>query len=267
MSDASLESQIAAATAYNEFFVPALFQEWAPRVVSTARIRSGHRVLDVACGTGVLAREVVSRVGSAGSVTGLDPNSGMLTVARRLTPEVEWRVGKAETMPFQDGSFDAVVSQFGLMFFSDRHQSLREMLRVLTPGGTIAVAVWDSLENTPAYATEVAVVEKIAGRQAADALRAPFILGDHKELATMFLGGGVADAAVTTHHGTGKFPNIRSMVEGDLRGWLPIMGVDLSEETIRRILEEAEGALRHYVTRDGSVEFDSPAHIVSGSKL
>lgn len=71
----------------------------------------------------------------------------MLAVARQLEPAVDWREGFAESLPFPDESFDAVVSQFGLMFFTDRRQALREMLRVLVPGGRLAVAVWDSLEN------------------------------------------------------------------------------------------------------------------------
>jgi ubiquinone/menaquinone biosynthesis C-methylase UbiE len=76
--------------------------------------------LDVACGTGILAREIAWRVGTNGSVAGLDASRGMLAVAERSSPEIEWRSGTAESLPFEEGSFDAVVSQFGLMFFADR---------------------------------------------------------------------------------------------------------------------------------------------------
>jgi SAM-dependent methyltransferase len=178
MNDPALQAQIDSATAYQEFFVPALFQAWAPRVVAAARIQPRDRVLDVACSTGVLAREAASRLGSTGSVAGLDPNPGMLAVAGRLAPALEWRRGTAESLPYADQSFDVVVSQCGLMFFTDRRQALREMLRGLAPGGRLVIAVWDWLDNTPAYAAEVALLARIAGRRAADALRAPFVLGD-----------------------------------------------------------------------------------------
>jgi hypothetical protein len=117
------------------------------------------------------------------------------------------------------------------------------------------VAVWDSLDNIPAYASEVALLEQTAGRQAADALRAPFVLDNREDLATLFSEAGVSSAEITAHHGTAQFPSIRTMVEADLRGWLPLMGVILAEDKIRRILEEAEQALSPYATADGRAAF------------
>lgn len=266
MSEPLLQSQIDAAKAYEALMVPALFGQWAAKVADAAQIRQGQRVLDVACGTGILAREAASRTGPNGSVAGLDPSAGMLEVAKQLAPAVEWRQGVAEALPFPDQSFDAVVSQFGLMFFSDRREALRQALRVLTPGGSLAVAVWDALDNIPAYAAEVALLERLAGRQAADALRAPFVLGDRQELATLFAEAGVASVKVTTDQGRAQFPSARVMVEADLRGWLPVMGVVLPEERIARILGQAERVLSPYVTAEGTAAFDTSVHIVTGKK-
>ena len=263
MNDAILHDQIKGAKAYESLFVPALFGQWATKVAAEAQIQAGQRVLDVACGTGVLAREVAGRVSPGGYVAGLDPNPGMLAVAEELAPAIDWKQGVAEDLPFPDESFNTVVSQFGLMFFSDRHQAISEMLRVLIPGGRMVVAVWDSLENTPAYAADVTLLERLAGKEAADALRAPFVLGDRQALATLFTDAGASPIGITTHSGTAQFPSISVMVEADLRGWLPVMGVTLTEGQIGRILQEAEDVLRAYVTAEGRVAFESPAHLVT----
>lgn len=116
MNSSTIEDQVAAAKAYEALFVPALFGQWALRVADDANLVAGQRVLDVACGTGVLAREAKRRTAPGGYVVGLDPSAGMLTVARELSPSVDWQQGMAESMPFRDAPFDAVVSQFGLMF-------------------------------------------------------------------------------------------------------------------------------------------------------
>jgi ubiquinone/menaquinone biosynthesis C-methylase UbiE len=260
------QAQIEAARAYEALFVPALVGQFASKVADAARLVEGERVLDVACGTGVLARETLKRVGASGRVVGIDAVPGMIAVAQEIAPAVEWRQGKAESLPFSDGSFDAVVCQFGLMFFVDRAQAIGEMLRVLTSTGRLAVAVWNSLQNIPSYAVETELFERIGGKQAADALRAPFVLGDTDELREMFRDAGAASIAVKTHSGQALFPSVRVMVEADLRGWLPLMGVNLSEEEIRQILDEAEGALDAYRTSDGQVRFEISAHIVSGKR-
>ncbi len=266
LTDPVSPEEIAAAEAYEALHVPALFRQWAPLVAEAAGIRPSQRVLDVGCGTGVLAREAASRQQGRGGVAGLDPSPGMLSVAERFAPRIEWRQGVAESLPYPDASFDAVVSQFGLMFFGDRQQALGEMKRVLAPGGRMAVAVWESLENSEAYPVEVELLERIGGRPAADALRAPFRLGDLEELAALFDDAGLAPVRIATQLGRARFPSIRTMVEADLRGWLPVMGVVLSHEQIECILEEADLALRRYVTPEGSVRFDTPAHIVTWQK-
>lgn len=266
MTEPTLQTLIDAASAYEALFVPALFGQWAPQVAEAAQIGPGERVLDVACGTGVLAREASARVGSAGRVAGIDPGHGMLAVARQRAPAVDWRQGIAESLPFPDRSFDAVVSQFGLMFFTDRRTAIGEMLRVLAPAGRLAVAVWDSLDRIPAYDAEVQLVQRTAGEQAADALRAPFVLGDRTDLAALFAEAGAVSADIATRRGTARFPSIRTMVEADLRGWLPVMGVVLTEQEIDRVLREAERALGAYATSDGRVAFDLSAHLVTARR-
>jgi len=260
------EEEILAARAYEGLHVPALFQQWAPILCDAAKLGKDDRVLDVACGTGVLAREARARFRGSCSITGLDASAGMLTVARGLDDSIEWQQGSAESLPFEDGVFDVVVSQFGLMFFPDRPAAIREMFRVMAPGGRLAVAVWDSLENSEAYPLEVDLLERSAGHEAAEALRAPFVLGDKAQLGEMFSVADAKSVVISTQNGTARFPSVRSMVEADLRGWLPVMGVSLSEERISSILAEAEVVLADYVTDTGAVEFNAPAHIVTATR-
>ena len=266
MATPPLTDQIAAAAAFEDVFVPALFREWGPRLASAARVGPGDRVLDVACGTGVAARAAAEAAGPSGAVFGVDINPGMLAVAARAAPAITWREASAESLPFPDRSFDAVVSQFGLMFFADRDGALREMWRVLRPGGRLAVAVWASLEETPAYAIEVDLIERLGGRDAADAIRAPFVLGDRDRLAELLLEAGIPDAIVTTVPGTGRFGSVRTMLEADLRGWLPIVGIRLEEAVIAAIVGAGEVELARFVAADGSVEFAAPAHIATATR-
>lgn len=266
MFDPVMQSQVDAARAYESLFVPALFGQWVARVADAAQVRAGHRVLDVACGTGVLARELSARTGPTGYVAGLDPGAGMLAVAKELAPTVDWRRGTAESMPFADGLFDAVVCQFGLMFFTDRDRAIREMLRVTAPGGRMVLVVWDALGNMPAYAAEVALLERLAGTAAADALRAPFVLGDRQDLGALLAAADAGPVAISTQRGQARFPGVREMVEADLRGWLPVMGIQLSEEQVERILREAKDVLGAYVRTDGQVSFDVSAHFATTVK-
>nr|WP_166487956.1 class I SAM-dependent methyltransferase [Mesorhizobium ciceri] len=143
----TLEEVCGPAEIYDVQFVPALFAQWGPVVAGEAGVQNGDRVLDVACGTGALTLAAAEIAGPSGSVVGLDANPEMLAVARRKPVQIEWLEGTAEALPLPNNSFDAVVSQFGLMFFEDKPKALAEMMRVLRPGGRLAVAVCDAVRT------------------------------------------------------------------------------------------------------------------------
>lgn len=246
-----------AAEFYEAFFVPALFRSWTAPLLDEAGVVPGQRVLDVGCGTGVLARAALERVQPGGSVSGADPNPGMLAVARREAPRIDWRLAQAESLPFEDGAFDAVVSQFALMFFADREAALREMGRVTRSAGRIAVAVWDSLENTPGYAAMTVLLARLFGDRIADELRAPYALGDARQLRSLFEAAGLADVRVEVREGTARFPSIDAWIEMDVKGWT--LAELLDDEQFERLRRESRREMARFARADGSVAFRSPA--------
>src|SRR5918995_3881942 len=127
------------AETYERYMVPALFAPAAEHLLAVARLRPGERVLDVGTGTGIVARLAAPNVGPTGRVAGLDASPAMLSVARAMAAEeglsIEWQEGRAEALPYPDESFDLVLSQFALMFFTDRAGALSEMWRGVIPRG------------------------------------------------------------------------------------------------------------------------------------
>ncbi|BCH21813.1 class I SAM-dependent methyltransferase [Mesorhizobium sp. L-8-3] len=250
---------------YDALFVPALFRRWGPVVADAAQIAGGQQVLDVACGTGVLALAALDCVGPQGKVLGIDANPDMLSVARRKSDRIDWRDARAEALPFPDARFDAVVSQFGLMFFDDRVAGLREMMRVLKPGGRLAVAVCDALERSPGYAAVAALLERLFGDGVANAFRAPFVLGDPELLYTICAKAGVANASVKRHHGMVRFASIESLISTE-RACVWTLGGLLDQAQFEQLVDEAEEALQGFVSANGDVAFDMPALIITATK-
>ena len=253
------------AEVYEEFFVPALFHQWGSVVSDAAGIGPGQRVLDVACGTGALTCVAAERVEPGGSVVGLDANVEMLNVARRKSAKIEWKDGRAESLPFPDESFDAVTSQFGLMFFEDRVAALREMMRALRPGGRLAVAVWDSVDNSPGYSIIDRLLQRLFGDSVVDAFRSPFVLGDKEKLLSLCAEAGLPCANVTRRDGMVRFASIADLVSTE-RACVWTLGGLLDDDQFELFLKEAEQTLSPFVTADGTVEFELPALIITTAK-
>lgn len=260
---ATFELPLEAAEAYETRFVPALFGEWAPDLVAIAAVEPGQRVVDVACGTGVVARAAAARVGREGHVLGIDRAVAMLTVAERRRPDLEWRRGDAADLPLPDGSVDVALCQASLMFVDEPGAALTEMARVVRPGGTVAVHVWGRLEASPGVAPFADAVARHAGASAVGLWDTYFRLGDLAELTAMFDRAGLEVTETRTRLGTIRLPSIDDYVAVEVEG-TPLAEA-VTEASYRAILEDARRDLRPFVTADG-VALPIEGHLVAARK-
>ena len=248
------------AEVYERAFVPALFAQWGPVLAELAEIAPGARVLDVGCGTGAATVAAAKRAAPGGRVIGLDPNPDMLAVARRK-PGIEWVEGRAKALPFPDASLDAVISQFAMMFFEDRVAALREMARVLSPGGGMAVAVCGALTASPGYDALAGLLDRLFGRDVGDAFRSPFVLGNAAALKTLADGAELEAASVTERVGKVRFGSIADLVATE-RACVWTLGGLLDDDQFARLRNAAEHELAPFKTAHG-IAFDMPALILT----
>jgi len=205
------------AESYERFMVPSLFAPWASHLIQRASPQPSERVLDIACGTGIVARKVVPRVGSEGMVVGLDANPDMIRMARASSEQnriaIEWHTGPAEQLPFSDENFDLILCQFGLMFFSDRHAALMEMHRVLKTGGRVVLSVWQGLEHHPFYQAIHDVTQRQLGKSSVQAV---FSLGDANELRKLLADSGFQHITIESVSVTARFPQPEEFLAWEL---------------------------------------------------
>ena len=245
------------AESYEGYMVPALFGPWATTLIGAADPKPGERVLDIACGTGIVARRVAPLVDPRGTVTGLDLNPNMLVVARAAADRegisVEWREGQAEKLPFGDGSFDLALSQFALMFFSDRKAALTEMRRVLTPGGRATLSVWQGMARHPFYQ---ALHDVIEGRLGMSGIQDIFSLGDPAELYRLLTTAGFSRVEIEPVSMTARFPNPAGFLAGEIdldTAAIPSMqhlDTDARQTIVAAIGEDMSGPLREVTDGD-----------------
>ena len=209
-----------AAELYERYLVPAITGVWAADLVQRAALRTGERVLDVACGTGIVARLAAKRVGGQGVVVGLDLNTAMLAVARALPQSgatITWTEASVLAMPFPDATFTVVLCQLGLQFFPDRPQALREMRRVLVPGGRLLLSVFGPLAHNPAPQALADALEWHLGPHASAIKRAEHELDDPAALHDLVAGAGFAEVSIETTTQPIRFPSPREYVGSSSR--------------------------------------------------
>ena len=257
-----------AAETYERALVPAVFAAWAPLVVALADPRLGERVLDVACGTGMVTRHVAQRVGHSGKVVGLDLNPGMLAVAASATANesIIWQEASATKMPLPDSAFDIVYCQLGLQFFPDRPAALREMYRVMVPGGRLGLMVWRGIEHNPGFGFLAAALARHVSNEAAGIMRAPFALADAEELHGLIAAAGFRDIAIRPVPGTVRFPSVARFVQDYVAGSpLAAHVAKVTDEARAAVVSEVGDALNSYLAA-GVLTFPIEAHLASAKK-
>jgi len=252
-----------AAQLYERYVVPYILGPWAPSLVDAASVSSGDRVLDIACGTGVVTRVAAQRAGKAARVVGLDLNPGMLAVARSLPAlaAVEWLQRSALDLGLPDASFDVVLCQQGLQFFPDRALAVREMHRVLDEGGRLALSVWNS---AGVYNSAVGdALEELVGRETAVRFRASRNVPGKEEILSLMTAAGFRDVEIRVARRDTHLPAPDKFVLSHLASTPVAAAIAETEAEVRaaigaRVMEQ----LQRHADGDG-VTFPEETHLVT----
>jgi SAM-dependent methyltransferase len=261
------------AESYERYFVPALFEPCATRLVELTRPRPGERVLDLACGTGIVARRVAPIVAPGSAVTALDINPLMLEVARSAAAAegatIDFREGNAEQLPFDDHSFDLVTCQHAFQFFPDPAAVAREIARVLVPGGRVAIATWQGLDEHPFYKQLDVAMTRRFGISGVGQI---FSFGDADRLRSLLSSASIEDGAVQPMSIVSTFPDAAAFlameIDIDVAAVPSMQQISESERSAitAELREEMEPALRSYV-RDGVVTMPFKAQLATGRRV
>jgi 2-polyprenyl-3-methyl-5-hydroxy-6-metoxy-1,4-benzoquinol methylase len=255
---------------YERHLVPALFKPWALDLLARANLCTGERVLDVACGTGIAARLAAETVGPPGSVWGIDLNTAMIEVARAHAPaiaaRIEWRVANATALPCLDASFDAVLCQQGLQFFPEQAVAVREMHRVLVPGGRLVLSVWRSLPFNPYVSALADALERHLGAESGAAMRAPCGFGDLGALRELLVNAGLACAGISIAVQVLRHIAPAAFIAGQLAA-SPLAGAVATLDAAARsaLIDDILASLKPY-TDDGGLAVPMQAHVAVAKK-
>lgn len=241
---------------YERNLVPAFTDPWAADLVQAVGLAPGERVLDVGCGTGIVARHAAARVGSGGEVTGIDVNPAMLAVAGEVTadldPPIVWKEAAADDLPFADASFDAVLCQQAVQFFPDVPAALAEMHRVLAPGGRLGVSTCRSIDHQPGYAALAEVVTRHAGVEAGEIIRSPYALGEPSRLRALVAAAGFDHVRTRLDFTTFRAPSPQALLQAESSSSpLGDLVAQLDRDVLDRLLADLGVALAGYTDDEG----------------
>lgn len=239
---------------YDDIFMPAMIEEWPARLAEKAAVSAGARVLDVACGTGAWALCAADRVGRDGHVVGLDINTDMLAAARKKQPgptaaAIDWREASVDAIPFADASFDIVCCQLGLMFFPDQVAALREIRRVLVPGGRMVAMVWGRMEQCPTQMAVAAAWARQFGTEEAAGFHNQHSLADLTKMHELLTAAGYHEIETTWEVGEVRFPTPAHLV----RGYAALIGLQVTPPVAEALIADVSASLAAHSQLEGMV--------------
>jgi len=258
-------NQVSFPEMYERWLARPLFRPWAEIALDRVKLSSGDRVLDIACGTGVVARVAKERLGGSGCVVGVDLSPDMLAVARAAEPSIEWREGNAVALPLHEQEhFDVVVCQQGLQFFPDKPAAITQMRRALKKGGRLAVSTWRSDDEIPFFRELRRVAERHLGA-IADRRHS---FGDASPLEALLREKGFEDVQARTISRTIRFENGEPFLRLNTMALIGMSaaGKAMDEREQKRIVEtiisESAPVLSLYASGSG-IAFDLTTNLVT----
>lgn len=258
------------AEAYEKYLVPVIFAPGARELIQFSGLKPGDKILDLACGTGIVARIAHQCMDAQGSIKGLDINESMLEVAKdtskTLSPPIAWYQGDATHLPFEENSLDIVFCQQALQFFPDRSQVLQEILRMLKPGGKAAVSVLRSLEKNPGYKILAGLLDRHVGKEAGTMMRSPFPPWEKDRLLNEFTQEGFKNLRLRISIGSVRYPSPEEFLKQEAAS-SPLSGPlsEINPEVKDQLVSELTQALRDYIDDEGIV-FPAETYLVLAHK-
>jgi SAM-dependent methyltransferase len=254
---------------YDRYLGPLLFEPFAIDLASRVGSLKPQNVLEVAAGTGIVTREMLKALPPTSRLSVTDLNDPMIGHARRRVgedPRVSWRQADAMELPFDDSEFDAVVCQFGIMFFPDKARGMREFHRVLSTGGNLLLSVWDSLDRNPPGATIHTALAEIFPEDPPDFYRVPFSMCDVNALRALATNAGFRKVKIESLTLEGRSPSAGDAAIG-LVGGNPVINA-IRERAPELVSSVEERTRERLAERFGKGEIKVPlrAHVLTASK-
>lgn len=258
--------------AYERYIVPAWMGEWAQLLVDSARVNIGNKVLDVACGTGVVIRKAARLIGTDGRVAGLDADKAMLSTAKQFAEQedihsIEWYQSDVTSMPFRENEYDIVLCQQGLQFFPDRLAALQEMFRIIIPNGRIAISVWRSLDRCPFLAILADILGKYFGNNLMACFYASCSLFDREEIRDIVSTAGFNKISIRVESRVARYPSLETFLPGYLSVFPFIITkiAEMAEEDHVKMFRDINRSLQVYID-DYGLAAPMESHIITANK-